>query len=71
MTIMDGAALALLVELEAATTEIINRHFDNDEKRDEQHLRHYGSFAVRIYTDNGLTASFMEEGIDLYPKETP
>jgi hypothetical protein len=29
----------------------------------------YGPVQVRLYTDDGLTATFFEEGIEFYPKE--
>ena len=65
-----GVTLILLAELEQAVSEIIERHFDADEKRDIPTLIHYGPFEVRVYGADGYLARFMEEGIDIYPEVT-
>jgi hypothetical protein len=70
MTLVNGAVVALLADLEKATTEIINQHWDRDKNSSEPVLRNHGSFEVRVFTDDGLLARFMEEGIDIYPDVT-
>ena len=66
---VSGIALALLAELEQATSEIIQRHFTADEKRERHTLTHYGPFEVRVYGADGYLARFLEEGVELYPEE--
>lgn len=70
MTTINGRTLALLVELEAATTEIIERHFANDEKSKEPSLLYAAPFEVRVHSGDGYLARFLEEGIELYPAES-
>jgi hypothetical protein len=50
-----------MAELEKAWSEILDRNYDS--------LTHFGTFQLKVYTDDGLTAQFYEEGIDFYPKE--
>jgi hypothetical protein len=67
---VSGIALALLAELERATSEIIERNFAADEKSSgNSRLSDYGPFEVRVYGADGYLARFLEEGVELYPEE--
>lgn len=65
--LVPGPVLALLAELSEATTEIINRHWEADEKRTDSTIPSFGFFEVQIRTGDGILARFMEEGVELYP----
>jgi hypothetical protein len=67
MTLINGRMVELLAELERATSRIIEEHYERDAKG-ENVLRHYGPFRVEVHGIDGHLASFMEEGIDIYPK---
>lgn len=67
MTLVAAPVLALLAELERTTSEIINRHWDADDKTASPSLKHHDFFEIRVHTGDGLLARFMEEGVDLYP----
>lgn len=57
--IVDANLARTMAELEKAWSEILERNYDS--------LTHFGTFRVKVYTDDGLTAQFYEEGIDFYP----
>lgn len=59
--------LSLLAELAISSGQIIEKHWDADEKA-ENILQHYGPFTVQVHGQDGHLASFMEEGVDFYPE---
>lgn len=59
--IVDPNLARTMAELEKAWGEILERNYDS--------LSHFGIFQLKVYTDDGLTAQFYEEGIDFYPKD--
>ena len=65
MTMYPSSVLALLAEMEQATTQIIERHFAADEKQSEPTLAHWAPFRVEVHTEDGKIAEFMEEGVNL------
>lgn len=69
MTTYPSAILAMLAEMEQATTAIIETHFAADEARpdSEQILKHWAPFSVRVFCDGGggQIAEFVEEGVTL------
>lgn len=67
MTLIHGGMAAFLAELERETSRIIEKHWAEDEKG-QNVFRHYGPFTVQVHGQDGHIASFMEEGIDLYPE---
>lgn len=64
---VSGPVLALLAEIDRVTREVIDRHWDADKKTAMPTLVHYGPFGVHVTSVDGVLASFMEEGINLYP----
>lgn len=69
MTLINGRMAALLAELEQETTRIIAKHFDADEKEENQTLKHFAPISIEVHTVDGRTAVFYEDGIDLYPED--
>jgi len=69
-TVIDSELLAMLVEMEVAVTEILERHYAADEHKEpmRQVLKHYAPFEFQVHTINGYTARFIEEGIEFYPE---
>ncbi len=61
MTVVDSNLARTMAELEKAWSEILDRNYDS--------LSHFGNFQLKVYTDDGLTAQFYEEGIDFYPRD--
>lgn len=60
-TINPKLAVAM-AELNEAWTAILDKHWDGG-------LEHFGNFRLKVYTDDGYTATFYEEGIVFYPQE--
>ncbi len=54
-------ALAM-AKLSEAWYEILEEHYDDG-------LQYFGNFRLKVYTDDGYTATFYEEGIVFYPEE--
>lgn len=67
MTMMDPAMMALLAELATSSSEIIERHFRENEKGSDM-LKHYGPLYLEVTGEDGLLARFMEDGVDIYPE---
>lgn len=59
--VIDPNLARTMAELEKAWSEILDRNYEA--------LTHFGTFSLKVYTDDGLTAQFYEEGIDFYPKD--
>jgi len=68
-TVMDGKFMSFLVELEAAATALIDKYYDESLEDDTNPFQYYAPITVKVYTVNGLTAQFLEEGIELYPAD--
>jgi len=66
MTLINGRIAALLADLDREITRVLDKHFAEDAKG-EDILRHHGPFSIQIHGVDGHVASFMEDGIDLYP----
>lgn len=67
MTLMHPSMMALLAELATSSAEIIERHFAEDEKKEDM-LKHFGPLSIEVTGEDGLLARFMEEGVDIYPE---
>lgn len=67
MTLMHPSVMSLLAELATSSAEIIERHFEEDAKKEDM-LKHYGPITIEITGEDGLLARFMEEGVDIYPE---
>lgn len=39
------------------------------EEAPDEFFNTFGQVSIQLYTDDGLTAKFYEEGIDFYPEE--
>lgn len=56
-----GSELArFAADLEEAFNEVCNRH--------APHLEHYFPLGLELHSGDGVTARFMEDGIDFYPE---
>ena len=54
--------LAFLAELEKVVTETFDKHYESSDT-----LQYYAPFGFLVTTVNGVSASFLEEGIELNP----
>lgn len=59
--IVDSNLARMMAELEQSWSNILLKHYNA--------VSHFGTFSLKVYTDDGLTAQFYEEGIDFYPKD--
>lgn len=58
---VDKHLAGMMSELAIFWDNLLEKHYDN--------VSHFGTFDLRVYTNDGYTATFMEEGIEFYPKE--
>lgn len=61
MTTIDPNLARLMVDLNDAWDKLLEEQYDG--------VSHFGLFRIKVYTDDGYTATFYEEGIDFYPEE--
>lgn len=54
--------LAFLAELEKVVTETFDKHYESSDT-----LQHYAPFGFLVTTVNGVTARFLEEGVEINP----
>lgn len=61
MTIINPGLAKLMADLNNAWVKLLDEQYDE--------VQHFGTFKLKVYTDDGYTATFYEEGIDFYPEE--
>lgn len=61
---VDGKLARLAADLDDAFSEILDRHLADEESS----LRHHTPFGLYLTTVDGIAATFLEEGIEFYPK---
>ena len=65
MTIMDPKMMAFVAELAAEFDRILTKHFEADDSS----LVNHAPIGLQLTSIDGVVADFLEDGIDLYPKE--
>ena len=60
---IPGEILRFLADLDEAVTAVIDKHVTTNSK----YLQHYAPIGVNVTTVDGVLASFMEEGVEIYP----
>lgn len=63
---VTGEIAKLAADLEEAWRNVLENHYAQD---DRDMLKNYEPFGLRLYTVDGFTAQFLEEGIEFYPEE--
>lgn len=76
MTSIPSDVLAFLAELEQFSTALVEKYYaaseadiENNPMRSNKHFKYFAPVTVQVVTEDGLLARFMEEGIDIYPKD--
>ena len=64
MTIVDSKLAKLTADLDEAFTRILEKHLSDGDSS----LRHHTPIGLYLTTVDGVAASFIEEGIEFYPK---
>lgn len=76
MISIPSDVLAFLAELEQFSTALIEKYYaaseadiETDVLRATKQFKYYTPMTVQVVTDDGVLARFMEEGVDIYPKD--